>query len=56
LAVFWRGPEVPALVDPDQRLSVGAIEEVNPPGLAGSRDALARLPVDHGVEEDDGLP
>src|SRR5439155_14828557 len=35
------------------RLPVGAIEDINPSGLAGLCDAFARLPVDHGVEKND---
>ena len=42
-----------AFFDSDQRFAVGAVEDVNPAGLAGFGDPLARLTVDHGVEEND---
>jgi hypothetical protein len=42
-----------ALVNSDQRLPVGAIEDIDPPGLPGLCDAFAGLTVDNGVEEHD---
>ena len=41
------------LLDADQRLAVGAVEDVDPAGTASLGDALARLAVDHRVEQDD---
>src|SRR5438132_11521872 len=41
------------LLDADQRLAVRAIQDVDPAGPAGLGDALARLAVDHGIEEHD---
>src|SRR5437667_297910 len=37
----------------DRRLAVRAIQDVDPAGPAGLGDALARLAVDHGIEEHD---
>ena len=42
-----------ALVNPNQRFAVGAIEDIDPPGFARLGDSFARLPVNDGVEEDD---
>src|SRR5262249_48804123 len=42
-----------ALLDADQRLSIGAVEDVDPAGSPGFGDALARHAVDDGVEQHD---
>src|SRR5262249_7654370 len=41
------------LVDAGQRLPGGAVEDVDRAGLAGLGDALARLAIDHLIEQDD---
>src|SRR5262249_7605790 len=42
-----------ALLDADQWLSIGAVEDVDPAGPPGFGDALARHAVDDGVEQHD---
>src|SRR5271166_929235 len=42
-----------AFLNADQRLSVGAVEDVDPAGSPGFGDALARHAVDDGVEQHD---
>src|SRR2546425_4604328 len=42
-----------SLLDADQRLAVRAIQDVDPARPPGFGDALARLAVDHGIEEHD---
>src|SRR5262249_22208594 len=44
------------LFDPDQRFSVGAIENVDPTGAAGLGNPLSRLAIDHRVEQDHRAP
>ena len=41
-----------ALLDANQRLTVRAVEDIQPACMAGFGDALARLAIDHRVEED----
>jgi DNA-binding transcriptional LysR family regulator len=40
-------------LDPDQRLAVCAVEEIDPAGASGLGDPLARLAIDNGVEGQD---
>src|SRR5262249_41003838 len=40
-------------LDADQRLAVGAVEDIDPAGLTRLGDTLSRLAIDHRVEQDD---
>jgi len=46
-------PAAPAFLRCHKRFSIGAVEDVDPTGATGFRDAFSRLAVDHGVEQHD---